>query len=149
MKSIGILILFLAAALSYGCTFVNKQSFEIGYSNYKSPQVVMNAIETYFSEQGFSLQRKTHITYPKDEMRAEFFLGAHKRPILLYTAFDHVFLRLEDDQRLYIDWVRISDWKETPPPGYFDEFYRKLAAALQEQVGVHVSFSLATQKNEP
>lgn len=140
-----ILAVFL---LIYGCTFMNKQSFEIDYSESKSPVIVMSAIESYFKELGFKLQRKTHITYPKDEMRVEFFLGTHRRPIL-YTAFDHVFLRLEDGQRLYIDWVRISDIKETPPPGYFDEFYSKIATTLQDRISVQVSFRLIEQKDEP
>jgi hypothetical protein len=140
------LVVFL---LFHGCTFINKQSFEIDYpNNSKSPEVVMNAIETYFGELGFSLQRKTYITYPNDERRAEFFLGTRRLP-MLYTAYDHVILRLDDGKKLYIDWVRISDFKENPPPGYFDEFYRKVAVTLQERVGVQVNFRLVEQKKEP
>lgn len=141
------LTFFATVFLIYGCTFLNKQSFEIDYSDSKSPEIVMNTIESYFKELGFNLHRKTHFTYPNNEIRAEFFLGTHRRPIL-YTAFDHVFLRLEDGQRLYIDWVRISDRKETPPPGYFDEFYDQVAKTLQERIGVQVSFRLVEHKGK-
>ena len=148
MNSRLMLTFFATFILIYGCTFMNKQSFEIDYSDSKSQEIVMSTIESYFKELGFNLQRKTHITYPSNEMRVEFFIGTHRRPIL-YKAFDHVFLRLEDGQRLYIDWVRISDIKETPPPGYFDEFYGKVAATIQERIGVEVSFRLIENKDDP
>jgi hypothetical protein len=148
MKRRNIAALLIIVILVFSCTFVNKQSFEIDHSNSGSPEMIMNEIESLFNELGFRLERKTHITYPKDMRYSEFYIGTHRRPIL-YTAFDHVILRLENGEKLYIDWVRISDAKEKPRPGYFDDFYRKVASTVHKRTGVTVSFRLAESKNNP
>lgn len=146
-KQFIICLLFLPVLIS-ACTFANKQAFGIDYSNSKSSEVVMNEIESYFIELGFRLELKRHITYPKEERYSEFYLGTHRLPIL-YTAFDYVVLRLEEKDHLYIDWVRISDRKEKPPPGYFDNFYQKVATTIEDRTGVRVSFRLIEEKKEP
>jgi hypothetical protein len=139
------ILVFVFILIASGCTFYNKQSFQIEQSNSKSPEVVMKEIESYFVEIGFKLEKRRHITYPKDEMYSQFFLGKHTKP-LLYTAFDHVILRLNNGEQLFIDWVRISDKKEVPPPGYFDPFYKKVADTIESRTGVKVSFKLITDK---
>lgn len=136
---------FLLMTLLSSCTFLNKQSFEIIYPNQSAPNTIIEELESYFSELGFVLERKSSIMYPRDERFAQFFISKQTNPLLLYTAFDHLNLRLVGDKRLYIDWVRISDIREVPPPGYFDEFYHKLSQELERRLGVNVSFKMVVE----
>ena len=143
-KALFSIIIFLMIP---SCTFINKQSFEIDYTNGHSSKEIMLEIEKYFQDIGFKMDRKTQMIYPEEKIVTSYFLG--KQTILLYTSFDHVILRLEDSEKLYIDWIRISDYKETPSPGYFDKFYEKVTKELKERLGVTVSFNLIEGEKKP
>ena len=139
-----IAIIFLICFVS-GCTFINKETYEISYTENRKVEKIFSELESYFKEIGFSLKRKTHFLFPEDKWVTTYFLGKQEVHFL-YTTFDYMILTLDDSNRLFIEWIRISDYKEKPPPGYFDAFYEKVSNDLKERMGINVEFKLFEQE---
>lgn len=127
-----------------GCTFLNKETYEISYTESENAENIFNELELYFKEIGFPLERKTHKIFPEHKWVTTYFLGKNEVHYL-YTTFDYMVLTLDNDSDLFIEWIRISDYKEKPAPGYFDAFYQKVRDDLKERMGITVEFKLIEQ----
>ena len=136
----GFLALALAIILN-GCTFLNKETFEIQPDNLAKREAVLHGIEAYFEKLGIQLGRKTDYLYPKSRKETIYFLGQSRGLTPLYSSYNHIVLRLEASDMLYIDWVKISDLREKAKPGEFDSIHQKIADDLRDQIGISVKFT--------
>ena len=135
---------FLALALAVvlnGCTFLNKETFEIQPDNLAKREVVLHGIEAYFEKLGIKLARKTDYLYPEKRKKTTYFLGQSRDPTPLHSSYSYIVLRLEASDMLYIDWVKISDLREKAKPGEFDSIHQKIADDLMEHIGIPVKFT--------
>lgn len=133
--------LVLMTVVLGGCTFLNKEIFEIQPAASAKRDEVMQGIEAYFQEIGFKPERKTDYFYPEKRKITSYFLGYYENPVLLYSSYSHLVLRLEASDILYIDWIKISDLREKPRPGEFDSIHKKIADDLMTRLGVSVKFT--------
>jgi len=135
---------FLALALAIvlnGCTFLNKETFEIQPDNLAKREAVLRGIEAYFEKLGVQLDRKTDYLYPERRKETSYFLGRSRGPGPLYSSYSYIVLRLEASDMLYIDWIKVSDLREKARPGEFESIHQKIADDLRDHVGIPVKFT--------
>jgi hypothetical protein len=124
-----------------GCTYVNRATFAIDSQRPAATDDVLRGIENYFASLGIKLERKTEFIYPKSRTESSYFLGRTVGPIPLHSSYHHVVLRLEAE-RLYIDWIEISDVRRPPRAEPFAQAHAHIAADLKKRLGVDVVFRL-------
>lgn len=134
-----------SALLLSACTFGNQATFAVDSST--DAERLLDDIERYFAQLGLQPKEKVDFEYPKKRKQRSYVLGHRQFGLLgLHNAYQYVVLRLEETDRVYVDWLEISSTKRVPKPGDFDVTHAKIASDLKARFGVDMKFSFIEAK---